>query len=78
MKRRGALKTLIVGGFAAAMVHPRSRHKIIKTGARGFELYKNTMFKLSEKKSLSEKESLVLTRKFLATDGPSNYRMMEG
>ena len=56
MKRRRILKTLIVGGFAAAMVHPRSRHKIIKTGTRGFELYKSTMFKLSERKSLSEKE----------------------
>jgi hypothetical protein len=56
MKRRRALRTLIIGGFTAAMVHPKSRRRIVKTGQRGFEIYKSTMFKLSEKKDMNEQE----------------------
>ena len=56
MRRRKVLKTLIVGGFAAAMIHPKSRQKIICTGKKGFEAYKSVMFKLSERKDLNEKE----------------------
>ena len=55
MRRRKVLKTLIVGGAAAAMIHPTSRKKVIKFGKMSVDVYKRTCISLSEKKKVSPK-----------------------
>ena len=54
MKRRRALKTLIVGGFATALIHPKSRKHVIKYGKKGFDAYRDIMIKFSEKRKLTD------------------------
>ena len=64
MKRRRALTTLLVGGVAAALIHPKSRKKVIRYGKRGFDTYRDIMIRLSEKRTLSEKDRSDLRARF--------------
>ena len=60
MRRRKALRIITLGIIGSTLAHPKSRKKIIQFGTKGFELYKETMLKISEKKDLSERERAIL------------------
>jgi len=64
MQRRKALKIITLGLLGASLAHPKSRRRILRTGKKGFELYKSTMIKLSEKKELSESERAAFRTRF--------------
>ena len=55
MRRRKALKLITLGIVGTAMVHPKSRRKIIRVGKQAVDLYERSCIELSRKKKISEK-----------------------
>ena len=77
MRRRKVLKTLIVGGAAAAMIHPTSRKKVIKFGKMSVDVYKRTCISLSEKKKVSPKNMAELRPFFNFSSKKKNKNLKE-
>ena len=64
MNRRKALKTLLVGGVTAALIHPKSRKQVVRYGMKGFDVYRDTMIRFSEKKKLTSTDLVDFRARF--------------